>query len=126
MFSLHFSFIFNGLDVVRLFIWKDFGSDILGVWGGEMAQKRQSIDKTLAVRSLSTLSQVASFEPLCVKLSIRLVGNEMIAPLDICPSGRLPVMRETFARQSFARHVKDVCPSRRKKCWKLEREKYYI
>ena len=40
----------------------------------------------------------------------RLGGNETIAPQVSCPSGRLPV--KTFARQSFARHVKDVCPSR--------------
>jgi len=49
---------------------------------------------------------------------------------DICPSRRLPVGDRLpvcmFDRQSFARHVKDVSPSRRKKCRMLEREKYYI
>jgi len=49
------------------------------------------------------------------------VTEKTFAPQDVCPSvGRLPVWtfarngkEKTFARQSFARHVKDVCPSRR-------------
>jgi len=32
------------------------------------------------------------------------IGNEMIAPLDVCPSWERRLPFKTFARQSFARH----------------------
>ena len=35
------------------------------------------------------------------------------APLDVCPYRKRRLPPKTFARQSFASHVKDVCPSRR-------------
>jgi len=37
----------------------------------------------------------------------------MIAPLDVCPSGRLPVMGKTFAPQDVCPSV--VCPSRKRR-----------
>jgi len=56
---------------------------------------------------------------------ILLLGNEMIAPLDVCPSwerrlpsrrlpvSRLPVTEETFTRQDVCPSV--VCPSRKRR-----------
>ena len=54
------------------------------------------------------------------------IGSKMIARQVSCPSGRLPVMKKTFARHSFVRHVKDVCPSGCLPVSRLLVQKYYL
>jgi len=71
MFNWHFLSILNGLDVIWLFVFGwDFptGGEILGVFGQNAPQNGKWEKKTCWEGT--SLRQTASFEPLCVKLSL--------------------------------------------------------